>query len=98
MVLDGTFEEHGFALRRDPTRLERVQDAHTWRRGDGIVVRDDLVHAMTCVDEGVTLHVYAGPPGPFRIYDVAQRETHVAKGGAWLPPDETTTIERWDAS
>ena len=98
IVLEGAFEEHAFALRAGPTRLEKVQDARGWRRGDGIVVRRGPVHALTCIDGGLTLHVYAGPPGPFRIYDVTRRETHVARGGAWLPPDETLTREPWDAS
>jgi len=96
-VVEGTFEERVYPRVGRGLGLDPVQDARTWAPGDGVAVAERVVHTMTCLDGGLTLHVYAGPPGPFRVYDVAGGVTYLASGGAWLPPDTTLAVYPWGA-
>lgn len=97
IVVAGRFEERILAREGEALAATNVCNARIFGKGDALVVPASIVHTMACVEAGLTLHVYAGAPGPFRIYDPERRATYLASGGAWLPPDRVLSVEPWDA-
>ncbi|HQY63362.1 MAG TPA: cysteine dioxygenase family protein [Polyangiaceae bacterium] len=94
LVLAGRFEERRFAL--DGPALGVPSQVRRWQAGESIEVARDVVHDMESADAvGLTLHLYPGDAGPARLYDAEARCTYLARGGAWLPPDDVVQREPW---
>ena len=91
-VLAGRFDEVRYTWDGD-----RLAAGHRAARSAGEVYAfgPEVIHAMGAGDDGgLTLHVYAPPPGDTRVFDLATEEVLALGGdhGAWIPPGEHERI------
>lgn len=91
IVLEGRFEERRFDW--DGPRLAVTSSAE---HPAGAVTRitSDVIHDMTGLDGGLTLHLYSPPATSMRVFDLDTSEMLELVGnyGAWIPAGEHPRI------
>lgn len=91
IVLEGRFEERRFDW--DGPRLAVTSSAE---HPVGAVTRitSDVIHDMTGLDGGLTLHLYSPPATSMRVFDLDTSEMLELVGnyGAWIPAGEHPRI------
>lgn len=91
IVLEGRFEERRFDW--DGPRLTVTSSAE---HPAGAVTRitSDVIHDMTGLDGGLTLHLYSPPATSMRVFDLDTSEMLELVGnyGAWIPAGEHPRI------
>ncbi|WP_454791678.1 methyltransferase domain-containing protein [Mycolicibacterium lutetiense] len=91
IVLDGRFEERRFGW--DGPRLT-VTGSTEHLAGAVTGITSDVIHDMTGLDGGLTLHFYSPPATSMRVFDLDRSEMLELIGnyGAWIPQGQHPRI------
>lgn len=93
-LAEGAFIEKHF--RSTDTGLVPAEEGRLLPARSVMRVNSGVIHSCRSVGTGLSLHVYWPPILKMRVYDLRGRETYVVngEGGAWLPNDPSTVLER----
>ena len=89
--VEGTFQERRFSW--DGPELV-VAETATRPQGAPIRITAEVIHDMTAVAGGLTLHLYSPPASSMRVFDLERAEALELVGnyGAWIPQGDHPRI------